>query len=162
MAEVFALMKADQDAARGEGYWRTYVERILERWSHWPGYGYADLAKITVPPPDPGRRSRPLLLCGGGCGGIQKPRPWPARRDTKHRARDQHRQDRGTSQLPHQLDLATPGEEQHSEGRPSLPALATDGSTGGRGRSAVHEPDPEMLNIAQRPAEAEAELIIGR
>ena len=49
MAEVFALMKADQDAARGEGYWRTYVERTLERWSHWPGYGYADLAKITVP-----------------------------------------------------------------------------------------------------------------
>jgi pimeloyl-ACP methyl ester carboxylesterase len=49
MAEVFALMKADQDAARGDGYWRTYVERTLERWSHWPGYGYADLAKITVP-----------------------------------------------------------------------------------------------------------------
>lgn len=49
MAEVFALMKTDQDAARGEGYWRTYVERTLERWSHWPGYGYADLAKITVP-----------------------------------------------------------------------------------------------------------------
>ena len=37
MAEVFALMKADQDAASGEGYWRTYVERTLERWSHWPG-----------------------------------------------------------------------------------------------------------------------------
>ena len=49
MAEVFALMKADQDAARGEGYWRTYVRRTIERWSHWPGYGYADLAKITVP-----------------------------------------------------------------------------------------------------------------
>jgi pimeloyl-ACP methyl ester carboxylesterase len=49
MAAVFALMKADQDAARGDGYWRTYVERTLERWSHWPGYGYADLAKITVP-----------------------------------------------------------------------------------------------------------------
>jgi pimeloyl-ACP methyl ester carboxylesterase len=49
MAEVFALMKTDQDAARGEGYWRTYVERTLERWSHWPGYGYADLVKITVP-----------------------------------------------------------------------------------------------------------------
>jgi pimeloyl-ACP methyl ester carboxylesterase len=49
MAEVFALMKADQDAARGEGYWRTYVRRTLERWSHWPGYGYADLAKIIAP-----------------------------------------------------------------------------------------------------------------
>ena len=49
MAEVFALMKTDQDRARGEGSWRTYVERTLERWSHWPGYGYADLAKITVP-----------------------------------------------------------------------------------------------------------------
>jgi pimeloyl-ACP methyl ester carboxylesterase len=49
MAEVFALMKADQDAARGEGYWRTYIERTLERWSHWPGYGYTDLVKITVP-----------------------------------------------------------------------------------------------------------------
>ena len=49
MAEVFALMKADQDTARGDGYWRTYVERTLERWSHWPGYGYTDLAKITVP-----------------------------------------------------------------------------------------------------------------
>jgi pimeloyl-ACP methyl ester carboxylesterase len=49
MAEIFALMKVDQDAARGAGYWRTYVERTLERWSHWPGYGYADLARITVP-----------------------------------------------------------------------------------------------------------------
>jgi pimeloyl-ACP methyl ester carboxylesterase len=49
MAEVFAQMKADQDAACGEGYWRTYVTRTIERWSQWPGYGYSDLAKITVP-----------------------------------------------------------------------------------------------------------------
>ena len=31
------------------GLLATYVRRVLERWSHWPGYGYADLAKITVP-----------------------------------------------------------------------------------------------------------------
>jgi pimeloyl-ACP methyl ester carboxylesterase len=49
MAEVFTLIKADQDAARGEGYWRTYLGHTLERWSHWPSYGYADLAKTTVP-----------------------------------------------------------------------------------------------------------------
>ena len=48
MAEVFAD-EADQDAARGEGYWRTYVEQTVQRWSHWPGYSYADLVKITVP-----------------------------------------------------------------------------------------------------------------
>jgi hypothetical protein len=36
-----------------------------------------------------------------------------------------------------------------------------DGSAGRRGRS-THEPDPDMINIAERPAKAEAELIIGR
>ena len=74
MAEVFALMKADQDAARGDGYWRTYVGRTLERWSHWPGRLRRSRQDHRADP-DPGRRSRLLLLCGGGCGGVQEPRP---------------------------------------------------------------------------------------
>jgi pimeloyl-ACP methyl ester carboxylesterase len=151
MAEVFALMKADQDAARGEGYCRALVALARLRLRRSRQDHRADL--------DPGRRSRPLLLCGGGCGGIQEPRPWPARRDTKHRPRDQHRQDRGTSQLPHQLDRATPGEEQHSEDRPS--SSAGHGQVHRRSRKVGSaRPDPDMINIAERPAEAEA--IIGR
>lgn len=49
MAQVFALMKADVDAGQGAGSWRNYVRLTIERWSHWPGYGYADLASIAVP-----------------------------------------------------------------------------------------------------------------
>jgi pimeloyl-ACP methyl ester carboxylesterase len=126
MAEVFALMKADQDAARGEGYWRTYVGRTLERWSHWPGYGYADLAKITVPT---------LILVGDRDHLCSVEEAAVAFRNLGHgqlavipnpRARDQHRQGRGTSQLPGQLDRATPGKEHTS--RTTRPAPAASGA----------------------------------
>ena len=144
MAEVFALMKADQDAARGEGYWRTYVEahpralvalaRLRLRRSRQDQR--ADL--------DPGRRSRPLLLGGGGCSGIQEPQRWTTRRDTKHRTRDQRGQDRDTRQLPSQLDKAPPGEQQTPRTTPPAPpASSPDRSAGRRGGSAAHEPDPE-------------------
>ena len=33
----------------GEGSWRTYLTYTVERWSQWPGYGYADLAQVSVP-----------------------------------------------------------------------------------------------------------------
>jgi pimeloyl-ACP methyl ester carboxylesterase len=49
MAGVIATMQADQDATHGEGHWRTYLTYTVERWSQWPGYGYADLARTTVP-----------------------------------------------------------------------------------------------------------------
>jgi pimeloyl-ACP methyl ester carboxylesterase len=49
LAAVIAMMQADQDAAQGAGAWRTYLTRTFERWSRWPGYGYADLAEIIVP-----------------------------------------------------------------------------------------------------------------
>jgi hypothetical protein len=164
MAEVFALMKADQGrrARRGllanlrRAHPRALVALARLRLRRSRQDHRADL--------DPGRRSRPLLLCRGGCFGIQEPQPWPTRRDTKHRAGDQHGQDRGTGQLPHQLDLVTPGEEQHSEDHPSSstsqrhrtgpPAVAEDRQRNNR--------IPNMINIAERPAEAEGELIIGR
>jgi pimeloyl-ACP methyl ester carboxylesterase len=55
MRGMFELMKADQDEARGAGYWRTYVELAFERTTQWPGYTFADLGRIDVPT---------LILCG--------------------------------------------------------------------------------------------------
>ena len=49
MRAMFALMRSDQDEARGPGYWRTYLELAFDRLTRWPGYGFADLAKITAP-----------------------------------------------------------------------------------------------------------------
>jgi pimeloyl-ACP methyl ester carboxylesterase len=49
MGEVFATMQADQDAAQGPGHWRTYLKLFFERGVHWPGYTFADWARITVP-----------------------------------------------------------------------------------------------------------------
>ena len=56
--------------------------------------------------------------------------------DTKRRARDQHGQDRGTSQLPDQLDRAAPGEEQHSEDHLS--------SSAGPGHGRVRRPSSKV------------------
>jgi pimeloyl-ACP methyl ester carboxylesterase len=49
MRAMFALMQADQDEARGPGYWRTYLELVFERSTRWPGYAFADLAQIDAP-----------------------------------------------------------------------------------------------------------------
>jgi pimeloyl-ACP methyl ester carboxylesterase len=55
MRAMFELMKQDQDEARGPGYWRTYLELAFDRTTQWPGYAFANLAKITAPT---------LILCG--------------------------------------------------------------------------------------------------
>jgi pimeloyl-ACP methyl ester carboxylesterase len=49
MRSMFALMKLDQDEAREPGYWRTYLELAFDRTTHWPGYAFDDLAKISLP-----------------------------------------------------------------------------------------------------------------
>ena len=49
MRAVFELMKADQDGGQGPGHWRTYLSTTFDRWTTWPGYGFADLARIEVP-----------------------------------------------------------------------------------------------------------------
>ena len=49
MAPMFELMRADQDAGGGPGYWRTYLASAFERTTRWPGYAFADLAGIDVP-----------------------------------------------------------------------------------------------------------------
>lgn len=49
MAPMFEMMRADQDAGGGPGYWRTYLASAFERTTRWPGYSFADLATIDVP-----------------------------------------------------------------------------------------------------------------
>jgi len=49
MSIVLELMKADQDAAGGPGAWQTYLEHFFEVGTTWPGYGFADMAKVEVP-----------------------------------------------------------------------------------------------------------------
>jgi pimeloyl-ACP methyl ester carboxylesterase len=46
---VFELMKSDQDAGQGPGYWRTYLARAFDRITKSPGYTFEDLRRITVP-----------------------------------------------------------------------------------------------------------------
>lgn len=55
MRSMFELMKADQDEAQGVGYWRAYLELAFTRSTQWPGYAFADLARIEAPT---------LILCG--------------------------------------------------------------------------------------------------
>jgi pimeloyl-ACP methyl ester carboxylesterase len=49
MRSMFELMQQDQDEARGAGYWRTYLELAFDRTTRWPGYTFADLARIDAP-----------------------------------------------------------------------------------------------------------------
>jgi pimeloyl-ACP methyl ester carboxylesterase len=49
MAEVFELMRTDQDSGGGPGHWRTYLESAFERATTWPGYSFEDLAAIDAP-----------------------------------------------------------------------------------------------------------------
>jgi pimeloyl-ACP methyl ester carboxylesterase len=55
MRAMFELMKRDQDEGQGEGSWRNYLQLSWERVMSFPGYTYADLARIAVPT---------LILCG--------------------------------------------------------------------------------------------------
>ena len=49
MRGFLSLIKADHDSAGGPGYWRTMLQHFFETGQHWPGYGFADFAKIDVP-----------------------------------------------------------------------------------------------------------------
>ena len=49
MSSMLDLMKADQDGAQGDGYWRTYLDLAFARTTTWPGYAFEDLRKIAVP-----------------------------------------------------------------------------------------------------------------
>jgi pimeloyl-ACP methyl ester carboxylesterase len=49
MDAMFELMKADCDAAQGEGYWRTYLELAFPRTTRSPGYTFDDWPSISAP-----------------------------------------------------------------------------------------------------------------
>src|SRR5262249_8156258 len=49
MRPMFELMRTDQDAGQGDGYWRTYLRRSWDRSTRPPGYTYADFTRINVP-----------------------------------------------------------------------------------------------------------------
>lgn len=49
MGEMFDKVRADHDSARGEGYWRDYLELTFQRWTRSPGYTFADLRGVAVP-----------------------------------------------------------------------------------------------------------------
>jgi pimeloyl-ACP methyl ester carboxylesterase len=55
MRRMVALMKADHDAAQGEGHWKTVLRRTFDRVSRPSGYTVADLAAVTA---------RTLILAG--------------------------------------------------------------------------------------------------
>lgn len=49
MAHVLGLMEAEIMERQGGDAWSTYLRSTIARWARWPGYGYADLARITAP-----------------------------------------------------------------------------------------------------------------
>ena len=49
MDAAFSLMKADEDAGQGEGYWREYLRLVFHRTTTPPGYTFDDLASVTAP-----------------------------------------------------------------------------------------------------------------
>jgi pimeloyl-ACP methyl ester carboxylesterase len=49
MQTMFELLKADQDGAQGEGYWREYLRLAFHRTTNPPGYTFEDLGRITAP-----------------------------------------------------------------------------------------------------------------
>jgi pimeloyl-ACP methyl ester carboxylesterase len=49
MQAMFELLKADQDGAQGEGYWREYLRNAFHRTTRSPGYTFEDLGEITAP-----------------------------------------------------------------------------------------------------------------
>jgi pimeloyl-ACP methyl ester carboxylesterase len=49
MGEMFEKVKADHDGAQGDGYWRTFLELMFQRWTRSPGYTFDDLRAVTAP-----------------------------------------------------------------------------------------------------------------
>ena len=49
MAHVLGMLEAEITERQGADAWPTYLRSTIARWARWPGYGYADLARITVP-----------------------------------------------------------------------------------------------------------------
>jgi pimeloyl-ACP methyl ester carboxylesterase len=49
MEAMFEMMKADGDAAQGEGYWKTYLELAFSRMTRSPGYTFDDWHSIAAP-----------------------------------------------------------------------------------------------------------------
>ena len=49
MTAMFELLKADQDSAQGEGYWKEYLRLAFHRTTEPPGYTFEDLRRITAP-----------------------------------------------------------------------------------------------------------------
>jgi pimeloyl-ACP methyl ester carboxylesterase len=49
MRAMFELLRADQDGAQGEGYWREYLRFAFHRTTRSPGYTFEDLAEIAAP-----------------------------------------------------------------------------------------------------------------
>jgi pimeloyl-ACP methyl ester carboxylesterase len=49
MRATLEIMKMDQDAGGGPGYWKTYLALAFERATRSPGYTFEDLARISAP-----------------------------------------------------------------------------------------------------------------
>jgi pimeloyl-ACP methyl ester carboxylesterase len=49
MRMTFDLLRADHDAAQGDGYWRTYLSDAFARTTTSPGYTFDDLAAVRTP-----------------------------------------------------------------------------------------------------------------
>jgi pimeloyl-ACP methyl ester carboxylesterase len=49
MQAMFELLKADQDGAQGEGYWREYLRLAFHRTTRSPGYTFENLGDIATP-----------------------------------------------------------------------------------------------------------------
>lgn len=49
MAPMLDVLKADLEEGQGPGGWQTYVTQQFHPATTWPGYSFADLAKIGVP-----------------------------------------------------------------------------------------------------------------
>ncbi|HEY5845609.1 MAG TPA: hypothetical protein VIT42_02350, partial [Microlunatus sp.] len=49
MAALLGMLEAEIIERQGPDAWPTYLRSTIGRWARRPGYGYADLAQITVP-----------------------------------------------------------------------------------------------------------------
>jgi len=49
MAALLGMLEAEIIKRQEADAWPTYLRSTIGRWARWPGYGYADLAQITVP-----------------------------------------------------------------------------------------------------------------
>jgi pimeloyl-ACP methyl ester carboxylesterase len=49
MKKTVEIMRADQDGGQGDGHWKTYLSLAFDRTTRWPGYSFADMAKLTAP-----------------------------------------------------------------------------------------------------------------